>query len=198
MMRIAERPTARTDGVMTYEPFMNNVYMTVVTITTVGYGDIAPVSTLGKCISITSAFWGGFIISLLIVSVEGIFSLSKKEQKAFQNLLLVKKAARCLVTALKYRVIQKKMQRNEEELKAGGNIDYSEYISQKQKDSAKKKLLKRLARFTEVATSVKKLHGENLDAIDPVEELGHELIEMNIKMEKMSELITSCYTLLKA
>lgn len=117
MMRIAERPTARTDGRMNYDPFINNVYMTVVTLTTVGYGDYAPISELGKVISIITAFWGGFIISLLIVSVGGIFSLSKKEEKAFHNLLLVKKAARSLVSALRYRVIQRKIERNKELIK---------------------------------------------------------------------------------
>lgn len=94
MMRIAERPTSRTMGSMNYDPFLNNIYMTIVTITTVGYGDYYPVSFLAKIIAIITAFWGGFIISLLIVSVEGIFSLNAKQQKAFHNLLLIKKAAR--------------------------------------------------------------------------------------------------------
>jgi voltage-gated potassium channel Kch len=85
-MRIAERPTSRTIGSMRYDPFFNNIYMTIVTITTVGYGDFSPASYFGKLIAIITAFWGGFIISLLIVSVEGIFSLSNKETKAFSNL----------------------------------------------------------------------------------------------------------------
>jgi hypothetical protein len=94
MMRIAERPTSRALGSRNYDNFTNNIYMTVVTITTVGYGDYYPTSVLSKIIAIITAFWGGFIISLLIVSVEGIFSLTIQEQKAFNNLYLVKKAAR--------------------------------------------------------------------------------------------------------
>jgi hypothetical protein len=40
-------------------------------MTTVGYGDIVPVTTLGKILAVITALWGGFIISLLIASVNG-------------------------------------------------------------------------------------------------------------------------------
>lgn len=75
------------------EPFFNNIYFIITTITTVGYGDFVPVTTLGKALFIITAFYGGFIISLLIVSVEGIFSLSTKQETAYRKLTMVKTAA---------------------------------------------------------------------------------------------------------
>ena len=72
-----------------------------------------------------------------------------------------------------------------------------EQISEQDRTNAKKRLIKRLSKFQEVSNQVKKLQGEENEATDPVEELGQEIIEMNVKMEKMSEIITSCHNLLK-
>jgi len=191
MMRIAERPTALEDDLHVFEPFINNVYMTVVTMTTVGFGDFAPLSYLGKIVTMVTALWGGFIISLLIVSVEGIFSLSNREQKAFSNLVLVKKAARCLVSALRYRLIQKKMERNQEFRNNGTPSLITEPIAESTRLNAFKKLIKRLAKFTEAAVIVKKFQGEDSQGIDPIDEIGHELIEMNVKIEKMNDIVTA-------
>ena len=91
-MRIVERPFSLINDRMN-EPFFNNIYFIITTITTVGYGDFVPVTTLGKALFIITAFYGGFIISLLIVSVEGIFSLSTKQETAYRKLTMVKTAA---------------------------------------------------------------------------------------------------------
>ena len=92
-MRIVERPF-RDHIDHKDEPFFNNVYFIVATITTVGYGDFFPITTLGKALFIITAFYGGFIISLLIVSVEGIFSLNTKQETAYRKLVMVKTAAK--------------------------------------------------------------------------------------------------------
>lgn len=181
---------------MKFDPFLNNIYMTIVTITTVGYGDYFPVSPIGKIISIITAFWGGFIISLMIVSVQGIFSLSTKEQRAFHNLVLVKKAARTLVSALRYNVIVKRIKENKELIKARKEELIIEYIPEKTKLNAAKRLYKRLAKFTEAAKNVQKYRDDG-DGSNEVEELGQEMIEMNIKIEKMGEMVTACYNILK-
>jgi hypothetical protein len=46
-------------------------------MTTVGFGDIVAYSHFGRVIIMITAFWGAFLISLLIVSVSKIFELSK-------------------------------------------------------------------------------------------------------------------------
>lgn len=66
--------------------------MVVVTLTTVGYGDFVPITSLGKIVTICTAFWGGFIISLLIVSVNDIFNLSVPQRIAYDKLVRVRSA----------------------------------------------------------------------------------------------------------
>ncbi|HIC62018.1 MAG TPA: two pore domain potassium channel family protein [Marine Group III euryarchaeote] len=45
------------------------LYYSVVTFTTLGYGDIVPVGPLAKMLSITEALSGVFLMSLLVVTL---------------------------------------------------------------------------------------------------------------------------------
>ena len=51
----------------------------VVTLTTVGYGDVYPSTPFGRCVIMISAFWGTFLISLMILSVNSAFELIESE-----------------------------------------------------------------------------------------------------------------------
>jgi len=45
------------------------MYFTFITLSTVGYGDILPATTPGRCISIIAALMGSFMISLVVVTI---------------------------------------------------------------------------------------------------------------------------------
>lgn len=47
--------------------FSNALYMTVMTITTVGYGDFSPYSLEGKCVMMVAALSGALMISLFVL-----------------------------------------------------------------------------------------------------------------------------------
>jgi len=49
--------------------YWNAFWCTYITMTTVGYGDIYPDSTMGKVICVFMCFWGNFLISLIIVTL---------------------------------------------------------------------------------------------------------------------------------
>lgn len=48
----------------TFKTFWDALYWSVVSLTTVGYGDIYPVSTVGRCITVLSSFVGIAIVAL--------------------------------------------------------------------------------------------------------------------------------------
>mmetsp|Transcript_26249 Transcript_26249/g.26162 ORF Transcript_26249/g.26162 Transcript_26249/m.26162 type:complete len:83 (+) Transcript_26249:986-1234(+) len=82
--------------------------MTVITIVTVGYGDFTPYTRFGKIVTIFTTFWGGYLISILIVSVNGIFSLTSFENNAFKKLIKMRSAVACIVAALRVQVQKRK------------------------------------------------------------------------------------------
>ena len=71
-------------------------------MTTVGYGDMYPVTDFGRFVAIICALWGTFIISLFIIVATEIFALSHIEQKALHHLLQTRKAAQTIVNSMKY------------------------------------------------------------------------------------------------
>ena len=58
LMRLSERPALKAWRSWSNVSIINNIYMIVVTMTTVGYGDFVPITTLGKMVTITTALWG--------------------------------------------------------------------------------------------------------------------------------------------
>jgi len=77
-------------------------------MTTVGFGDFSPLTLIGKFFTVLTALWGGFIIGLLIVSVNDIFSLSVTQKVAYDKLVKVKRAVKWIIAALKYQVAKNK------------------------------------------------------------------------------------------
>ena len=47
-----------------FESFLDAVYWTVITLTTVGYGDIYPIGTTGRIVCMISSFMGIAIVAL--------------------------------------------------------------------------------------------------------------------------------------
>lgn len=58
----------------------------LITMTTIGYGDYAAGSHMGRLIAIIIAFWGVFYVSLFVVALNNILNFDSPEQKAFMLL----------------------------------------------------------------------------------------------------------------
>ena len=71
-------------------------------MTTVGYGDMYPVTLFGRIIGIIAAFWGTFVISLLIIVAQEVFSLKITEQKALHHLMQTRQAAITVIGSMRY------------------------------------------------------------------------------------------------
>lgn len=76
MLWIAERPFHWYVNDFTFDPIINSIYCTVITMATCGYGDVVPWTHLGKVIAIIDALYGGFIVTLAIVTLGKIFNFS--------------------------------------------------------------------------------------------------------------------------
>lgn len=67
----------------TFDSFFDAVYWATVSLTTVGYGDIYPVSVIGRAVSMLSSFFGIAIVALPagVVTAEYMKSVTKSDEK---------------------------------------------------------------------------------------------------------------------
>jgi len=70
----------------TLDSYFNSIYFTVITITTVGFGDIPVCTFPGRLIVTFLAVWGSFMMSLMVVTVQQIFAHDYQEKIAFQHI----------------------------------------------------------------------------------------------------------------
>ena len=64
----------------------NAFWVTIVTMTTVGYGDFFPKSHAGRFVGIIVSMWGVFFVSLFVVTLTNILNFEGGEEKAFHLL----------------------------------------------------------------------------------------------------------------
>jgi hypothetical protein len=51
--------------------------MTIVTMTTVGFGDFSPRTIFGRVIDVTLIIWGTFIVSLMVVVITNTLNMDQ-------------------------------------------------------------------------------------------------------------------------
>ena len=85
-----------------FDSYFTAVWNVVITMTTVGYGDVYACSPFGRIISIMNALWGAFVISLLMGSIGTIFDLSNNEKRAVAEITNSKQAAVSIRTSVQY------------------------------------------------------------------------------------------------
>ncbi len=56
--------------------------------TTIGYGDIVPMSLAGRIICFMAVMFGSSVISLFIVTISNVSSLNKEERKCYKQITL--------------------------------------------------------------------------------------------------------------
>jgi hypothetical protein len=83
----------------------------MITMLTIGYGDVYPKSHMGRLIGIVIAVWGAFYVSLFVVALNNILDFEPTEKKAFMLLarLVAKEdlkleAAKCLSAAYRLKL----------------------------------------------------------------------------------------------
>jgi hypothetical protein len=57
--------------------YPNALWLVLMTITTVGYGDYFPHTSIGRIIILIVAIWGTFIVSIMVVVVSNTLNMEK-------------------------------------------------------------------------------------------------------------------------
>lgn len=84
-IRIFERELNEDFGSIT-----SSIWFVLVTMTTVGYGDMISVSVEGRIFTLVACFSGVFLMSLMLLTLTNILSLSEEESHVFQILKKIK------------------------------------------------------------------------------------------------------------
>lgn len=84
-LRIFEAPISEASG-QNFHSYQNAIWNMIITMTSVGYGDIYPKTFFGRIVGVTICFWGVLILSFFVVTVTNILSFSINEEKAFKVL----------------------------------------------------------------------------------------------------------------
>ncbi len=69
-----------------YEHFTTNIWLSFITMTTVGYGDFYPSTQMGRFIAILASLYGVCLTSLFVISLNNVLSFQSNERKAYMLL----------------------------------------------------------------------------------------------------------------
>mmetsp|Transcript_13215 Transcript_13215/g.20612 ORF Transcript_13215/g.20612 Transcript_13215/m.20612 type:complete len:265 (+) Transcript_13215:666-1460(+) len=115
LMRIFEMPYYRqqgndSDGDDKYamDSYFNSIHLTVITLTTVGYGDLVPHTTPGKLVAMITALLGAFLISIFVLAVTSVFELSKLQMRALRHITMSRSASRVMMQSVRFFILKKK------------------------------------------------------------------------------------------
>lgn len=110
LLRLFELPVLKhiPASYETLDQYFNAVYVTVITITTVGYGDITPISYFGRATMMMAALHGALMISLVVLTVSNFLELSDNELLVFRKIQSTQSASTTIMTALRYYISKKK------------------------------------------------------------------------------------------
>lgn len=64
----------------------NSIWLVMVTMTTVGYGDIYPQTHFGRFFGVIACIIGMLLVSYLVVGMSSLLDLSPQEQKAYAKI----------------------------------------------------------------------------------------------------------------
>lgn len=89
----------------------SSMWMTIVTLTSVGYGVLFPSTIMGKLIVIILSLWGAFVLSISVAVIRNMFELSEGEADAVKLIILNRAAANTILQALRFNMNKKSLKR---------------------------------------------------------------------------------------
>ena len=109
--RILERPLDDLRDNYFSDP-INSMWFIFETISTLGFGELAPISYFARADAVVTFFLGSIVISLLIAVINGYISLSKNENMAFSEIRYIEYSRHVLMKGIPYLLLRKFYGRN--------------------------------------------------------------------------------------
>jgi len=91
-----------TETTKTINPQFASLYLTMITLTTVGYGDVTPQTTIGRVVIMFTAVLGIIQISLVVNVVSNLMTLDENEKNAIDKIDHSRVAAKAISKSIKY------------------------------------------------------------------------------------------------
>ncbi|TNV84177.1 hypothetical protein FGO68_gene11495 [Halteria grandinella] len=189
-IRIFEVPYYRALGQLDLEQFISSVWLVVITMGTVGFGDVVPVTPIGRLIIMMTSIWGTFVITLVLVAFGNIFALQKTQKLAMHHVLVSRKAASTITSAVKYYAYAK---RRKEELddrtsRISRVTNYVHHRFEPDLKQLKKKMDDSIKNFRDERIQMKKLKtSENITVGKLQKQIQYELIEIDTKFATLQD-----------
>jgi hypothetical protein len=72
-----------------FEDITNAVYLAIITMTTVGYGDLKPITSVGRAVCCLLVVWSVILVSVMVVVLNNTFQMEQR------NPTLIQAKSRC-------------------------------------------------------------------------------------------------------
>jgi hypothetical protein len=105
-LRVFERPFWAYKGKQEFEYLINSFWLVFITMMTIGYGDLSPLTAAGKAVCTIAGLWGTFITSLLVVCLYGLLDLSNDQFIVFTQIVKSREAVKFIEDAFMFRKIR--------------------------------------------------------------------------------------------
>ena len=102
VVRIYERPFWWARGTFQFSTLSSALWLTIITMTTVGYGNMIPSTSPGRCIIVIAIIVGAIILGWLVAVISSGFDLEDDKKESLVKVIDQKTAGHVIMTALKY------------------------------------------------------------------------------------------------
>lgn len=89
-------------------PYYTAIYFTMITLSTIGYGDYCPITIEGRFVTMLMAIWGAILISLFVTVVSGLFDMKEQETRALTKVDVSRQASRVIIKSIQYLMAKKR------------------------------------------------------------------------------------------
>lgn len=83
LIRIFDQDLGTASG-QNFDSITNPVWLSIVTMTTVGYGDFFPKSVVSRIIGILCSFYGVYLVSLFVIALENLLLFDQSEERSYE------------------------------------------------------------------------------------------------------------------